>query len=134
MVGNQYLSHYEYDGSTETDIHYFKFYDIYLTNIISRSENMISIEFYNSRNYKKRRPLTDTKNTSTSKMLITTINKMHKLYILEPIRNLAVISVFISDVFMPYKKSRINITNYAKVDRSLYLYNKCGDAHYGKEF
>ena len=95
---------------------------------------MISIEFYNSSNYKKRRSLTDTKNTSVSKMLITTINKMHKLYIWEPIWDLAVISVFISNLFMPFKKSRINITNYAKVDRTLYLYNKFDDAHYGKEF
>tara|TARA_Y100000590_G_scaffold467959_1_gene648761 strand:+ start:2377 stop:2664 length:288 start_codon:yes stop_codon:yes gene_type:complete len=95
---------------------------------------MISIEFYNSRYYKKRRPLIDTKNTSASKMLITTINKMHKIYIWEPIRDLAVISVFISNVFIPFKKNRINITNYAKIDRTFYLYNKFGDYHYGKEF
>jgi len=67
-------------------------------------------------------------------MLITTINKMQKLYIREPIRDLAVISVFISNVFMPFKKSIINITNYAKVDRTFNLYNKFSDAHYGKEF
>ena len=134
MGCNQYLSYSEYDGATGTDIHYFKFHDISLINIFSRSENMISIEFYNSSNYKKRRPLTDTKNTSASKMLITTINKMHKLYVWEPIRDLAVISVFISNVSMPFKKSRINITNYAKFDRILYLYNKSGDGHYGKEF
>ena len=109
MGGNQYLSYSEYDGGTETDIYYFKFYDIYLTNIFSRSENMISIEFYNYSNYKKRRPITDIKNTSASKMLITTINKMHKFYIWEPIRNLAVISVFISNVSMLFIKSRINI-------------------------
>ena len=95
MGGNQYLSYSEYDGGTGTDIHYFKFHDISLINIFSRSENMISIEFYNSSNYKKRRPLTDTKNTSARKMFITTINKMHKLYIWEPIRDLAVINVFI---------------------------------------
>jgi len=93
---------------------------------------MISIEFYNSRNYKERRPLIDSKNTYVSKMLITTINKMHKLYIWEPIRDLAVIRVFISNVFMP--KSRINNTNYAKINRTLYLYNKFGDAYFGKEF
>ena len=69
---------------------------------------MISIEFYNTSIYKKRRPLTDTKNTSASKMLITTINKMHKLYMWEPIPDLAVISVFISNVSMPFIKSRIN--------------------------
>ena len=67
-------------------------------------------------------------------MLITTINKMHKLYIWDPNPDLAVISVFISNVSMPFIKSRINITNYAKFDRTLYLYNKFGNAHYGKEF